>query len=171
MGTTVDKSQRLGREDWLAAALEVLKSEGVGKVNIVRIARDLGVTSGSFYWHFSVRDELVERAALGGKVEVTLMPKEFEQFRGELKVDSILFFRGTVNRSREEPSIRGDEVIAPGAVPPEAMGPGQIYDANRPMLLAQVAAWGHEAVDLGHAPDSRDGLRETVDLVVVFPEE
>jgi AcrR family transcriptional regulator len=60
MGTTVDKSKRLGREDWLAAALEVLKSEGVGKVNVVRIARDLGVTSGSFYWHFEDRNELLQ---------------------------------------------------------------------------------------------------------------
>ena len=59
MGTTVDKSKRLGREDWLAAALEVLKSEGVGKVNVVRIARDLGVTSGSFYWHFKDRNDLL----------------------------------------------------------------------------------------------------------------
>lgn len=59
MGTTVDKSKRLGREDWLAAALEVLKCEGVGKVNVVRIARDLGVTSGSFYWHFKDRNDLL----------------------------------------------------------------------------------------------------------------
>ncbi len=53
----------------------------------------------------------------------------------------------------------GDEVVAPGAVAPEAMGPGQIYDANRHMLLAQLDRWGHTAVDLGHAPDDRDALR------------
>lgn len=59
MATTAEKSKRLSREEWLAAALEVLKSEGVGKVNIVRIARDLGVTSGSFYWHFKDRNDLL----------------------------------------------------------------------------------------------------------------
>ncbi len=48
---------------------------------------------------------------LAGKVEVTLMPKEFELYRAALKVDAVLFFRGTVNRTREEPSVRGDEVI------------------------------------------------------------
>ena len=36
-------------------------SEGVGKVSIVRIARDLGVTSGSFYWHFEDRSNLLQR--------------------------------------------------------------------------------------------------------------
>ncbi len=56
---TKEKSKRLSREDWLAAALEVLYGEGVGKVNIVRIARDLGVTSGSFYWHFEDRCDLL----------------------------------------------------------------------------------------------------------------
>ena len=59
MGTTVDKSKRMGRENWLAAALEVLKSEGIAKVSVVRIARDLGVTSGSFYWHFKDRNDLL----------------------------------------------------------------------------------------------------------------
>jgi AcrR family transcriptional regulator len=53
------KSERLSREDWGEAALEVLYSEGVGKVSIVRIARDLGVTSGSFYWHFKDRNDLL----------------------------------------------------------------------------------------------------------------
>ncbi len=57
----------------------------------------------------------------------------------------------------------GDEIVSPGAVAPEAMRPGQIYDANRVMLLSQVAQWGFEAVDLGLAPDSRDGLRALLD--------
>ena len=57
--STIAETRRLSREDWLAAALEVLKSEGVEKVNIVRIARDLGVTSGSFYWHFKDRNDLL----------------------------------------------------------------------------------------------------------------
>jgi molybdopterin molybdotransferase len=44
----------------------------------------------------------------------------------------------------------GDEIVTtPGA----AVGPHQIYDANRPMLLAMAARWGYEAVDLGHARD------------------
>jgi AcrR family transcriptional regulator len=57
--SATERPGRLSREDWLAAALEVLRGEGVGKVSIVRIARDLGVTSGSFYWHFKDRNDLL----------------------------------------------------------------------------------------------------------------
>ncbi|MEO1677958.1 MAG: molybdopterin-binding protein [Pseudomonadota bacterium] len=57
----------------------------------------------------------------------------------------------------------GDEVVPPGAVAAEDMPVGKIYDANRHMLLAQLAAWGHEAVDLGHAADDRANLRTRLD--------
>lgn len=50
----------------------------------------------------------------------------------------------------------GDELLPAGA----AARDDQIYDANRPMLLAILARWGMEAVDLDHARDDRDGLRD-----------
>ncbi|UOM34420.1 molybdopterin-binding protein [Acuticoccus sp. I52.16.1] len=53
----------------------------------------------------------------------------------------------------------GDEIEAPGAPAAEH----QVYDANRPMLLAQIAAWGFEAVDLGHAADAPVVVRERLD--------
>jgi len=54
---------------------------------------------------------------LKGKTEVTLMPPEMDKYASCVKVDSILFFKGTVNRSREEPSVRGDEVITAADAP------------------------------------------------------
>ena len=53
----------------------------------------------------------------------------------------------------------GDELRAPG----QPATDGQIYDANRAMLLADVAAWGHQAIDLGIAPDDRPALRAILD--------
>ncbi len=53
----------------------------------------------------------------------------------------------------------GDELIESG----ETAQAGQIYDANRPMLLALLAKLGHEAVDLGRAPDNRAELRKILD--------
>jgi molybdopterin molybdotransferase len=51
----------------------------------------------------------------------------------------------------------GDELEAhPGA----PVAPHQIYDANRPMLLSMIRAWGHEPVDLGKALDDPDTLRD-----------
>jgi AcrR family transcriptional regulator len=43
---------RRNREAWLARALDVLRVEGIAGVKAARLARDLGVTTGSFYWHF-----------------------------------------------------------------------------------------------------------------------
>lgn len=56
----------------------------------------------------------------------------------------------------------GDELVEVGG----PAGDGQIFDANRPMLLAMLARMGHSAVDLGRAPDDRDGLRTMLDDAV-----
>jgi len=39
----------------------------------------------------------------------------------------------------------------------------ECFDANRPMLLSLIAAWGFVAVDLGHVNDNRDQLHERLD--------
>lgn len=54
----------------------------------------------------------------------------------------------------------GDEIIADPALPAEAH---QIWDANRPMLLALARGWGFEAVDLGHAPDDTAAIAARLD--------
>ena len=53
----------------------------------------------------------------------------------------------------------GDEVVP---ITDQA-GDAQIYDANRPMLLSQIARWGYVAVDLGHVKDDRDALGARLD--------
>lgn len=57
----VDSKPRLGRRDWLQAALMMLAEEGIGAVSIERLARRLGVTRGSFYHHFSNREDLLRQ--------------------------------------------------------------------------------------------------------------
>ena len=52
----------------------------------------------------------------------------------------------------------GDELIEPG----EALGPGQIRDSNRAMLLAAIEAVGGEPVDLGISGDSQEALEARV---------
>lgn len=51
---------RLERDDWTRAGLDALERDGVEAVAVVPLARELGVTRGSFYWHFASRDELLE---------------------------------------------------------------------------------------------------------------
>ncbi len=52
----------------------------------------------------------------------------------------------------------GDELRQPG----EPLGPGDIYDSNRPTLLALLAGLGLEPLDLGRVPDERGAVEETL---------
>ncbi|MDV8005852.1 TetR/AcrR family transcriptional regulator [Rhodococcus sp. IEGM 1318] len=53
---------RLSRDQWIDAAFEALISYGPGAVAVEKVARTLGSTKGSFYWHFANRDELLQAA-------------------------------------------------------------------------------------------------------------
>lgn len=54
---------RLSAEDWIAAALRGLLADGPGAIAVQPLARSLGATKGSFYWHFTSRADLL-RAVL-----------------------------------------------------------------------------------------------------------
>ena len=54
--------RRLRRADWVEAALEAIAQGGLSAVAVEPIAVRLGVTKGSFYSHFSSRDELIDAA-------------------------------------------------------------------------------------------------------------
>jgi AcrR family transcriptional regulator len=49
----------LTRTDWVEAALLALTRDGLKGVAVEPLARQLGTTKGSFYWHFTDRAELV----------------------------------------------------------------------------------------------------------------
>lgn len=47
------------REDWIEAAISALAERGEVGLAVEELARNLGVTKGSFYWHFKDRAALV----------------------------------------------------------------------------------------------------------------
>ena len=49
-------------DEWADAALEAFAEGGVRAASIPAIARALGVTKGSFYWHFRSFDDLLDAA-------------------------------------------------------------------------------------------------------------
>ena len=57
LGRTNDS---LTREDWITGAWEMLGDAGLDGVRVEPLARRLGVTKGSFYWHFRDRQELLD---------------------------------------------------------------------------------------------------------------
>lgn len=50
--TPARRGARLTVEDWLEAGLALIAQEGLRAVKIDRLCSSLGVTKGSFYWHF-----------------------------------------------------------------------------------------------------------------------
>ena len=56
------RSGRLSAQDWAQAALDLIAEQGVGAVAVEPLARRLGVTKGSFYWHFPSRNALLAAA-------------------------------------------------------------------------------------------------------------
>ncbi len=59
-GAADTERKQLQRVDWLHRALEIFVAEGIDAVRITRLADELGVTRGSFYWHFANREELID---------------------------------------------------------------------------------------------------------------
>jgi AcrR family transcriptional regulator len=52
----------LGKEDWIREALFAIAEGGSGAVAVEPLAKRLGATKGSFYWHFTDRRALVAEA-------------------------------------------------------------------------------------------------------------
>ncbi|MFT3859880.1 TetR/AcrR family transcriptional regulator [Micropruina sp.] len=50
---------RLTRDDWVAAAYQRFIDQGVDAIAVEPVAREIGATKGSFYWHFADRAALV----------------------------------------------------------------------------------------------------------------
>ena len=54
----------LSAGDWEQQALVLMAEKGIRAVAIESLARRMGVTKGSFYWHFHNRDALLEQSLL-----------------------------------------------------------------------------------------------------------
>lgn len=50
----------LDRDAWIKGAVAVVAAEGMDGLRVETLAKKLGVTKGSFYWHFKDRRDLVD---------------------------------------------------------------------------------------------------------------
>lgn len=53
LGMAKARATRLAVDDWIQAGYEVLAEEGIKSLKVDRLCSRLGVTKGSFYWHFA----------------------------------------------------------------------------------------------------------------------
>ncbi|KXV05329.1 TetR family transcriptional regulator [Caballeronia megalochromosomata] len=62
---------QFGPDHWIRAAHRVLESRSIDAVRVEVLAKEMGVTKGSFYWHFKDRDDLLQRMLTAWRDEAT----------------------------------------------------------------------------------------------------
>ncbi|MBW2207511.1 MAG: TetR/AcrR family transcriptional regulator [Deltaproteobacteria bacterium] len=85
-----EKTKHLTRDDWLKAALNLCVA-GIDNVKVAPLATELGVTTGSFYWHFKNRQELLEALLKYWEYEMTDKAIEAAKRYEGSPTDRILF--------------------------------------------------------------------------------
>ncbi len=108
-------STRLSRDDWLDAAHQAVVDGGFDNVRVLVLARHLGVTRGSFYWHFDDHAALIEallarwrerELASNQRVEATTDADPQKEL--ELVLDAALAHAGVdLENMRFELALRG----------------------------------------------------------------
>jgi AcrR family transcriptional regulator len=115
-------------EAWADAALEVISEAGLESLNVESLARRLGVTKGSFYWHFSSRSSLLSVSLARWE------RRESELLRVELEV--IPEPRARLRRLLWRGADRILERLAPSADPAVVATLGRLRERR----VAQLAA-------------------------------
>ncbi len=78
MPSTMNKQKikRLSKSDWLRQGLESLRLYGIKGLNIDSLSEYIGVTKGSFYWHFKDSKEFRHELIRYWEQEKTTLPIE-----------------------------------------------------------------------------------------------
>jgi AcrR family transcriptional regulator len=104
-GVTSPERNQLKRFDWLQKALEIFVEEGIGSIRITRLANELGVTRGSFYWHFENREDLIDSLVTYWKDKNTVAITESVAQASSLADGIFRFFETCIDSSRFDPRL------------------------------------------------------------------
>jgi AcrR family transcriptional regulator len=133
------EAQRMTRDDWMRAARLALLDGGPGAVRVEKLARDLRVTKGSFYWHFKDREDLLEALLREWEEESSLLDEAFA--RGDLRAGLAHLFgelrrRVVLSERGESPSDAA--VFGWAAVSPEVARRVDAEERKRIRLLQRL---------------------------------
>ncbi len=132
------------REQWVDAAVSAFRAQGLDGVRVEPVARALGVTKGSFYWHFADRRALVDAVVARWEDEQT---------------DAVIARTATAGDPRERLVTLFTEVAARGGgrggerrLYLEAADEG-VLDAVRRVTARRIDHVAGLLVELGHPAD------------------
>jgi AcrR family transcriptional regulator len=100
-----DSAPRLAREDWVRATYRTLAQQGWRAVKVEALAKHLGVTKGSFYWHFRDRNELLDAVLARWHEQLVIDRVEATGGTPAQKVRYMLDIVATANRSQRGGSL------------------------------------------------------------------
>ncbi len=131
-------------DDWIHAAQARLSGHGIETVRVEVLARDLGVSKGSFYWHFRDRGELLDQLlALWEDREVEWLNAD-DGAGAPTRWAKFMERTANPERMRMEVALRtwarGDERVAARVAAIEKRKARLIADVLRDVGFAQVAA-------------------------------
>jgi AcrR family transcriptional regulator len=131
-------------DNWIRAAQARLAGQGVESVRVEVLARDLGVSKGSFYWHFRDRSELLEKLlARWGDGELEWL-NSGDQAGAATRWANFIERTSDPGRMRMEVALhawaRGDEGVATRVAAIEKRKAHLIADVLRDVGFTQTAA-------------------------------
>lgn len=145
--------------DWIKAGIVQLAREGVESVRVEVLARELGVSKGSFYWHFRDRDELLmQMLQFWENSEAEWLSAE-ESGQTE-KANAAVRWARFVERSTEQERISQEIGIRAWARRDERVGL-RVADVEK----RKVRVIANILADVGFARDSAESWSEMVCLV------
>jgi AcrR family transcriptional regulator len=102
------KTAPLQPDNWIRAAFARLANEGIESVRIELLARDLGVSKGSFYWHFRDREDLLTCVLDRWEAdEVEWLAATDVKMRAAARWARFVEHCADLNRARLEAAVRG----------------------------------------------------------------
>ena len=127
-------------ERWIEAATEVLVHQGIDHVRVDVLAKGLGVTRGSFYWHFKDREDLLRSVLEAWRQRATL---QLTQRLESASPDPVAQLRDVISlpfRGRSAPRAARIELAIRAWARRDAMARAAVdeADARRIGYIAQV---------------------------------
>ena len=104
-GAASSERKQLQRFDWLQQALDLFVAEGIEAVRITRLADELGVTRGSFSWHFENRKDWIEALVSFWKNKNTSAIRRAVESATSLEDGILGFFEICVDTGRFDPRL------------------------------------------------------------------